>query len=532
MQDILRYIWKLLFIGVVTVCSGCATDRLITRNDHHYEHLDCWQRIVDAGSNNNYLHHVQEREIQHYQYLLEEALVQREQGIKLVNSIKQIVKQDQPIPPWMLEKLNIGMAQGLELTDRVVAYVANNECWLQASPVNLRQKNLPPIHPYTRFKGFLLALSATLTLYDTYYATAHHLNDNPRIRQFLNQRDDGYARQSDQLRAVTKTIFNANNIALVKREIEFYEENLPVYFAQIEEDDSTSYLHTLVRQSPTYPVIRNASPEFILEQLTIVTTAEFSDGLSDIGRDTSNELSKFFGNVVGLVEERKGKLYQHKTTYEHISRTLNAGDILLEKTPFRLTDKMIPGHWGHAAIWIGTQRELEALGIWEHPLVQKYHQKIINAESIVEALRSGVEMNSLEHFMNIDDIAVIRDPGRTKQQTVKRILRTLRQVGKEYDFNFNVETTDKIVCSQLVYIAYNDITWPTEKVIGRYTISPDNIAYKATNSGSLQLVAFYHDGQRVESNPVSLMQQLMQKQRIKTSVISGNESGSEHSFLD
>ena len=34
--------------------------------------------------------------------------------------------------------------------------------------------------------------------------------------------------------------------------------------------------------------------------------------------------------------------------------TLNqAGDILLEKTPFRLTDKLIPGYWGHAAVWIG-----------------------------------------------------------------------------------------------------------------------------------------------------------------------------------
>ena len=32
---------------------------------------------------------------------------------------------------------------------------------------------------------------------------------------------------------------------------------------------------------------------------------------------------------------------------------MQAGDILLEKTPFRLTDKMIPRYWGHATIWTG-----------------------------------------------------------------------------------------------------------------------------------------------------------------------------------
>jgi len=29
-----------------------------------------------------------------------------------------------------------------------------------------------------------------------------------------------------------------------------------------------------------------------------------------------------------------------------------------------LTDQLIPGHWGHAAVYIGTEEELEALGIW------------------------------------------------------------------------------------------------------------------------------------------------------------------------
>ena len=40
-------------------------------------------------------------------------------------------------------------------------------------------------------------------------------------------------------------------------------------------------------------------------------------------------------------------------------------DLLLEKTPFRLTDKTIPGFWGHVGLWIGDQQDLEELGIVE-----------------------------------------------------------------------------------------------------------------------------------------------------------------------
>ena len=104
----------------------------------------------------------------------------------------------------------------------------------------------------------------------------------------------------------------------------------------------------------------------------------------------------------------------------------------------------------------------------------------------------------------------IREPGITDKERGQAIIRALRQVGKEYDFNYDVETTDKIVCSQLVYMAYTDISWPTSKVAGRYTISPDNVAFKAINNGPLKLVTFYHDGKRIDDNAEALMEELMQ----------------------
>jgi hypothetical protein len=90
------------------------------------------------------------------------------------------------------------------------------------------------------------------------------------------------------------------------------------------------------------------------------------------------------------------------------------------------------------------------------------------------------------------------------------LLLTFRQIGKEYDFNFDVNTTEKIVCSELAYVCFPQINWPTEKTVGRHTISPDNVANLCWNNVPLQLITFYHDGKEIEPKvQLNLLKDLM-----------------------
>lgn len=256
----------------------------------------------------------------------------------------------------------------------------------------------------------------------------------------------------------------------------------------------------MVREwSPLYVIGRKLG---ILENITV-------DSIAAIENEGVSLFSMLFGNAVGLVETRKGKLYERKEVYAAVHSALRCGDILLEKTPFRLTDKLIPGYWGHAAVWIGTEQELRELGIWDHPLVQNYHHDIRDGSSVVEALRSGVEMNQLKGFLNIDSIGVLRREGLSAQDRKQIVLQTLRQVGKSYDFNFDVESLEKVYCSKLVYLAYNGVDWPVKRSFGRTTFTPDDVAVNVFSSDALQLVSFYHDGQRVQDTPISRLASLM-----------------------
>jgi hypothetical protein len=95
-----------------------------------------------------------------------------------------------------------------------------------------------------------------------------------------------------------------------------------------------------------------------------------------------------------------------------------------------------------------------------------------------------------------------RDPSPERRRDIVR--QTLRQVGKGYDFNFNVESTDRIVCSELAYHAYAHLSWPTSRVLGRATISPDNVAARGLAGEPLDIVLLYHDGRALPADAATL----------------------------
>lgn len=446
-----------------------------------------------------------ENEISAYQQLIEESFVYQTKSIELAKRLKANINHNIPLTGADLHTLNEGLLAHLNLRKKLFHFAEMHECWLDDDTIeNARSDE----RFFQHLQGVMLSLSAALTLYDNYLLAISIFQEDDKLRRFLNSEDAGYHKNDAELTAVTLSYNSINNRARVRKAIHFYEKYKDIS-TDIKTPDSFAYLDLLINQSPSYNLTREFAPFMVLNNKLRFMDAITGDTLNSIGRDGINIFSMFFGNTVGLIENRKGKLYHNENIIKQARRQLRAGDILLEKTPFRLTDKFIPGHWGHAAIWIGNEQELKALGIWEHPLVKQYHQQIKNKHLVVEALRSGVVMSTLDDFMNIDDLGVLRTRGASQNDTINAILLALRQIGKAYDFNFDVESTDKIVCSELIYVAFTHINWPTTNTLGRYTISPDNIAVKALGKGSLQLVMLVHDGEYITNNANTVMAQLL-----------------------
>lgn len=470
---------------------------------------DCWAHAAEAHGQKTESARTDalDREVEAYQALVEAALIYRAETVRLVDRIKARLDRREPIPGRDLTALNQGLAEHLALRKQFYRMAEAHECWLD---MNGPAADMTPAQ---RLKGIMISLSAALVLYDNYLLAISLYQEEPRLRMLLNNKDVGYGIDYGELNRIALAFASEEIRNRVRHGIATYEEAVGTVRDQVAQDRHLLFLDQLIIQSPSYSMTKHLSPLAYLSR-KIEFYAPFSvESLLRLKDEGVNMTSMIFGNTVGLVETRRGKLHGREDVAAELVLGLQAGDILIERTPFRLTNSFIPGRWGHAALWVGSEAELQALGIWDDGVVRPYQEAIRSGRRVVEALRSGVQLNPLESFLNVDDVAVLRHDTLTPSEKAVAILQALRQMGKRYDFNFDVETRDRLGCAELLYHAYGQVDWPTRRQLGRSVIIPDDIAVRALGEGPLVVVQLYNDGERAADDPRQALARLMEQRQ-------------------
>ena len=218
-----------------------------------------------------------------------------------------------------------------------------------------------------------------------------------------------------------------------------------------------------------------------------------NDRMKDLVYDASHVGSYAFGNTVGAFNQKRDQ----KKNAEMLLPYLKPFDIIVSKSPQHLTDQFIPGYFGHAAIWFGddiTKRR------YQHS-VKMYNQILAKTvrKSMVEALRSGVQVSSLEDFADGEVYAIIRIKDLTEEQKAQIIESTRQQIGKPYDFNFDIESSEAITCTELVFLATDFIDWKVRHTFGRFTLSPDDLLNTAIENDLLEIPVFFTKTKVIEN---------------------------------
>jgi len=167
-----------------------------------------------------------------------------------------------------------------------------------------------------------------------------------------------------------------------------------------------------------------------------------------------------------------------------LARTqLQPGDIILERRNWYLSNAFLPGFWPHCALYVGTPKELEALGIEYDALdaeAREAHQRPEHGQPrvILEAMSEGVVFTSAEHSMHADYVAVLR-PRLTDAQRAEVLRNAFRYHGRPYDFGFDFSDESKLVCSELLYYSFGDkLKFDLEPVLGKSVVTPVGIMNK------------------------------------------------------
>lgn len=174
---------------------------------------------------------------------------------------------------------------------------------------------------------------------------------------------------------------------------------------------------------------------------------------------------------------------------------LRPGDILIQRRNWHMTNLGIPGFWPHVALYVGTPGELdrffEGLALTAGRTATDFLRaqnpdavSLLGAPDeggyrrcIIEALREGVMLTSLEQSANCDYLAVIR-PRADRTAILEALARALAHHGKPYDYNFDFATDAALVCSELVYKAFQSVPgMGLEPIVqnGRLLLPPNRV---------------------------------------------------------
>ncbi|MCG8592047.1 MAG: Poxvirus G6 [Proteobacteria bacterium] len=440
--------------------------------------------------------------VAYFQELTEWALTLRAQTLRFSREARTRQQAGEPLRGDQLDLLRVGMNQHLALRDEVRQLVAQYEPWFERGPD-------PFLAEEVRLKGIMLGVAGALLLYDNFALSMLHVQQDEDLRRLVNRPDSGFNLREGELLRVLEEYHSPSNRRRVRSALEFVRSKRRLVRRESRGDPDLAYLDALISQSPSAQDIAEDSAWKPYARTLGLFSTRGRDRVDSTSRAGMGLVSRLFGNTVGLVKTRRGRLYAKPRERARIEAQLEPLDILLEKTPFRLTDKLIPGHFGHVAVWLGKPEELHELGVWSDPVVRESWMELRQGARVLEALRDGVQLNTLEKFLDVDDLIVLRFEGLDEDERRAAVVRALRQKGKDYDFNFDVQTTDRIVCSELAYLTFTHVEWPTDAVLSRATISPDNVATLARPGGPLRIVTFYRDGRRVRGNAAAKLEPLL-----------------------
>ena len=197
-----------------------------------------------------------------------------------------------------------------------------------------------------------------------------------------------------------------------------------------------------------------------------------------------DRVSPVFGRMVGLVRWRLGYLGRHTEAKQAILSGLRPLDIVLVSNKQRLSGHTIPGLFGHAAVYLGSEQQLRSADLWG--AVGPLERKAISRGMVfLEADHKGVHLSLARTTLETDRVLVLRPTldGTRRATALKHFLVTL---GTPFDFHFDLDTPECVFCTELIQRVLPELGLKNHRVYGRNLIFPDEVA-RAALDGHLRL---------------------------------------------
>lgn len=220
---------------------------------------------------------------------------------------------------------------------------------------------------------------------------------------------------------------------------------------------------------------------------------------------------KAFAEWMG--DTRVARIGQPLVTTDDVARTvipkLLPGDVIVTRQNWFLSNIGLPGFWPHAELYVGAASDLsrsfdadaevnewvakqpEGAKTFSELLQKRYPKKWKTyAEGadfqghapirVIESISEGVSFTAVEHAFGVDYLGALR-PRLSNLDKARAIERAFKYQGRPYDFDFDFFSDAALVCTELVYKAYQPgggmkgVSLDLVNVAGRRTLPANEI---------------------------------------------------------
>lgn len=214
-------------------------------------------------------------------------------------------------------------------------------------------------------------------------------------------------------------------------------------------------------------------------------------GNSDKEYRFTSGILETYGNMIAKVSWRKGRLSRDHAAVDLLRKKLRPLDMIVVKNGHHLTDKLLPGYFSHTMIWLGSEKELRRLGLWNRQALRPFHTAIRQGKSILNVDNNGVRMLHHKVLTTSDAIVILRATAPGNNRIISQRYRSIAAgFGKEFDFNFDLDTPNQVSCTEFTARIYPQMKWTYREALGRRQLLPDDMVDHAFRSNQIAVIAY------------------------------------------
>jgi hypothetical protein len=306
-------------------------------------------------------------------------------------------------------------------------------------------------------RAFLTAYTAAVLLVEKAWLIHDTFRDDPTSRAQLDRADAAWGIPAGTYTEISGSLTNVSVMAELQAGVQRFESDLAA--GHFPGSDPWGALALRAQRSrPSVDATLAGIGRRRLERAWTDMVAQL--------RSPAGELTPAISMAVSRFRFKERPPHRGLISPEQLNELrpdLRPGDILIERRNWYISNSLLPGFWPHAALYLGSYDELAELGVVvderaaPHMADYQAQDEMGHDFAVIEAIGEGVVFTSLEHSVGEADAVAILRPNLTDAEMREALSRALSHRGKGYDFDFDFQTTDRLVCTELIFRTYDGI---------------------------------------------------------------------------